>query len=133
MPKTAMESAITQAAAEWMEARSGLLQNVCQEVADELGPMIASEVVRGLAQVLIPTDKDRQILKLQSAALHVAEWIERSRPEMSPRALDESRRMSSLLYDAVGPDIPFNVPPAGLSDSPAGEDLAGHYPEGGDE
>jgi hypothetical protein len=105
-----MEASLKEVVAEWLEARSGLLHNVCQEVADELGPMIAAEIVRGLAEQLTPTDKDRKIVKLQAACLHVGEWLERALPQMSSNIHKAARSMQCTLYDAAGDDIPFQVP-----------------------
>jgi hypothetical protein len=133
MVRTNLEVAVKAAVAEWLEQRSELLKNVCQEVADELGPMIAGEVVRGLAQVLTPSDKDREINKLKAACLHVAEWIERALPDMSQDIHKIARSMAATLYNAVGPDIPFNVPPPAdlenVSDALPEQQLDGGYQE----
>lgn len=116
MASTMLEQVVKQAVTEWMEKRSGLLQNVCQEVADEIGPLIGRDVARGLAEALTPTDKDRQIVKLQAACLHVAEWFQRVMPQMPANILRSARSMEHTLNDAVGPDIPFNIPAVELDD-----------------
>jgi hypothetical protein len=132
MAKNHLEQAVKHAVAEWMERRSGLLQGVCQEVADELGPLIASEVVRGLAQVLTPTDKDREINRLKAAALYVGERLELMAASMAGSTKDELARMASRLEAAVGPDIPFNVSPPGFNDQVDEGDSLADQIEGGD-
>jgi hypothetical protein len=132
MASNAMQRAVNQLVSDWLEKRAELLKGVCDEVAGELGPMIATEITRGLAEVLTPTDKDREMIKLKSAALHVAEWLERAKPQMSSNIWRAAAHMQFLLHDAVGSDIPFNLPP--VEDQPeASDDLPEQQLDGGDQ